>query len=370
MSLSTKAWLDERVEQVANAKNTVAKATAANRDLTPTEANTVDQSLDRVKQIDKQVAGREMVNSVMSLGSAEDDPDRPGLFTEFDKSGIVQAIKSRTAFRTTVPSKALIGETGLLPTSGTGVVPGLHPGTMFALAALFATEPASGPSIRYYVMDNAAAAVVGEGGIKPDAGLAITPADAALIKLATVSTISDELQADAPYLISAIAQELQSAVTVAENNHVIATLTAASGVLTDTSTEAELLDVFADQIAAQTSLHGVVPSAIVVAPSVLSSLRKARGVPTGNYLIARCPQHQRRFTGCRWFPPPQALPGPRGSSADVPRPCSGVVRSPSRSASPATTGSATRPTCVARNASCSQFSAPAWSARSRSAANP
>lgn len=42
---------------------------------------------------------------------------------------------------------------------------------------------------------------------------------------------------------------------------------------------------FADQIAAQTALHGVVPSAIVVAPSVLSSLRKARGAPAGKYLI-------------------------------------------------------------------------------------
>lgn len=282
---TTIAWREERVTAAETANRIIAAAKVANRDLTPAEVDTLTKSLALMKDLGSKIKGRELVNSVMSLGSAEDDPDRPGLFTELDKTGIVQAIKSRTAFRTTVPSKALIGETGLLPASGTGVVRGLHPGGMFALASLFANEPASGPSIRYYVMDSAAAAVVAEGGLKPDAGLAITPRDAVLVKLATVSKISDELQSDAPYIITAIAQELQAAVNVAENNHVIATLTAASGVLTDTSTEAELLDVFADQIAAQTSLHGLVPSAIVVAPSVLSSLRKARGVPTGNYLI-------------------------------------------------------------------------------------
>lgn len=282
-TLTTDAWRDERATTLSNAKQIVAKAKSESRDLTPTEVDALTRSTERVKDLDAKIAGRTLVNSVMSLGSAEDDPDRAGVFTETDRAGIVQAVKSRTSFRTSVPAKALIGETGLLPPSGEGVVAGLHPGAMYALASLFASEPASGPVQRYYQMDGASAAVVAEGAVKPDAGLAITPKDATLVKLATVSTVSDELQDDAPYLVGAITQELRSAVTVAENGHVIAALGAASGILTAPATAATLLDVLADEIAALEAQNGVTPSAIVVAPSVLSTLRKARSTGSDDY---------------------------------------------------------------------------------------
>jgi hypothetical protein len=102
------------------------------------------------------------------------------------------------------------------------MVPGLQPNAMFALASLFPNQPASGPTVRYYQMDGA------------------------------------------------------TAVVVAENAHIVSSLTT-SGILTGSATAATLLDVIADQIASQTALTGFVPAAVVVAPSVLSTLRKARG---------------------------------------------------------------------------------------------
>lgn len=97
--------------------------------------------------------------------------------------------------------------------------------------------------------------------------------------------VSDELTEDAPYLVRYIADELRASVTVAENDLIVASWTT-SGILTDPATGAELLlDAFADQIAAQTACTGYVPSAVVVVPAVLSTLRKARRTSNDAYTI-------------------------------------------------------------------------------------
>ena len=89
-------------------------------------------------------------------------------------------------------------------------MPGLFPNGIVALSTLFANEQAAGPTVRYYRMDSATAAIVAEARVQPDAGLAITAVDIALKKIATVSTLTYELSDDAPAMVDAVASELQS----------------------------------------------------------------------------------------------------------------------------------------------------------------
>ena len=275
-----------RTTEIEAAKSLLARIKSAQRDPSDAENAVLQGHMSAVELLDRQIKGRALVQSVTSLGTCDDGDDsavRHGIFTDADAASLVTAVKSRTTFRVEVPSKAVIGVTGVLPTAGLGIVPGNSPGSMFALASLFANEAASGPSIRYYVMSTGVAEVVAEGAIKPDAGLAVTPKDALLVKLATTSQITDELSSDAPQIVSSISSALQAAIVVAENDHVVTQLGGASGILVDTATGAELLDAFADQIASQTALTGFVPTAVVVNPTVLSTLRKARGTSNDAY---------------------------------------------------------------------------------------
>ena len=65
------------------------RAKAAGRaDLTPSEKDTVAAKMDEVATLDKQIKGRNLVNSVVSLGSAEDNLDTHGsIFDETAAKG-------------------------------------------------------------------------------------------------------------------------------------------------------------------------------------------------------------------------------------------------------------------------------------------
>ena len=181
-------------------------------------------------------------------------------------------------------TKAALTSGTLLPTAGIGVEPGLFPNA-FPLATLFRTEPAGGPSIRYYVLDAATAGVVAEGVAKPDSGVTITPKDVLLKKVATTVRFSDELSEDASFLIPYLQGELVSAVITRENQEILATFNATSGVLTGTGATSTALDVVADAIAGQEAINGSAPSAVVVNPVVMAALRKVKTDTGGAYMI-------------------------------------------------------------------------------------
>lgn len=236
----------------------------------------------------KQQKGRDLVNSVMRLGTSDGgDPDRsglPGLFDEAARKGLLTAVKSRSTFRTEVDTKAALTSGTLLPTTGARVEPGLFPNA-FPLATLFRTEPASGPSVRYYVLDAATAGVVAEGQPKPDAGVTITPKDVLLAKVATTVRFSDELSDDSSFLIPYLQSELVSAVITRENAEILAAFNATSGVLTGTGAMSAALDVVADAIAGQEGINGSAPSAVVVNPTVMAALRKVKASTGGDYVL-------------------------------------------------------------------------------------
>ncbi|WP_185994852.1 phage major capsid protein [Nocardioides campestrisoli] len=275
---------EQRAAVLTEAKTIVARATKANRDLTTHEADTLDGLMGRVTNIDKQIKGKALVDSVLRLGTAEDDPDARGVFNETAKAGIVHAVKSRTTYRTEVDRKALTSGT-LLPTVGRGVEPGLWP-NIFPIASLFRQEPAAGPTTRYYRFDGAEADIVAEGALKPDAGLSITPVDVALAKIAVLTSFSDEMSEDAPYLVAHLAAELSNAVVTRENQAILDTFNAVSGLLTGTGAAGNVVDLVADAVAGQEAISGVTPSAIIAHPATIATIRKARADgSTGGYTV-------------------------------------------------------------------------------------
>lgn len=293
MSTTIEELRAQRETHLNHAKNTLANVKVRGDEFpTEQEHDQLTRDMDAAQKLDKQIKGKALVQSVVSLGTSEDaDPygDGSGLtskvFSPEAARALVSALKTRGNYRTeVVSSKALTGG-ALLPPAGQGIVPGLFPNGVVTLSALFRNEPVSGPTTRYYRMDSATAGVVAEGAAKPDAGLTVTPKDAVLVKLATTTEISDELSEDAEQMVGAIALELQGAVAVAENAHIVGALGSASGILTNTATAATLIDVLADEVATATSINGVLPSAVILHPSQLANLRKARATPGGEFFF-------------------------------------------------------------------------------------
>ena len=275
----------ERSNTIAHAENILDRCKTERRELTAAEQTTVEADMARVEELDLQIKGRNLVNSVMGLASTEDFLDGGlDLFDETARKGLLTAVKSRSTFRTEVDTKAALTSGTLLPTAGIGVEPGLFPNS-FPLATLFRTEPAGGPSVRFYVLDAATAGVVTEGVAKPDSGVTITPKDVLLKKVATTVRFSDELSDDASFLIPYLQSELVSAVITKENTEILATFNATSGVLTGGGATSTALDVVADAIAGQEAINGSAPSAVVVNPVVMAALRKVKTDTGGAYMI-------------------------------------------------------------------------------------
>jgi hypothetical protein len=108
----------QRLSSIKSAREIVERAKSAGRsDLTATEIAEVETHLDHAKNLDKQIAGRTLVNRVLSLDNVDTDAAAAPLFNETDRDGILHAVKSRMAYRLDLDSKALT--TGaMLPPSG------------------------------------------------------------------------------------------------------------------------------------------------------------------------------------------------------------------------------------------------------------
>lgn len=302
----------DRTTVLTNAKSLLAAAKSGNRELTDAEQATMTGYMARVGELDKQIKGRALVNSVMSLGSSEDHlVDRGGLFTDAAKAGIIQAVKTRTAYRTELDiggTKAALTSGTLLPTSGTTVEGGLHPNAQFPLASLFGNQPATGPSQRYYRTTAGVAAVVAEATQKPDAGVSFDAVDLLLSKLACTAQFSSEMEEDAPFLISYLQHELIAAIIAAENKLIVDTFAATSGVLSATGAGTTIIDLISDALAAQEAISGTTPSAIVAHPSVIATIRKAKAATAGSYMVDPLSASPSMLHGVRLVSTPAVAP--------------------------------------------------------------
>ncbi len=278
----------DRHNALRHAKSIVNAATAAGRDLTPSEQASVDADVERVNEIDrKRKTGNDFIRQLGTYTGVrpdEDDEGRSGIFSEDAKAGIVHAVKSKTLYRTNVDVKAALTSGAMLPPSGQGVQGGLYP-NLLPISQLFANQAADGPVVRYYRMGAGTAAVVPEGGLKPDAGVTITPIDVVIEKIATTARFSDEMTDDATYLLTYLQQELQNAVITRENQEVLAAFAATSGVLTGAGATADVVDLIADAIAAQEAINGTGPTAVIANPTVVSAIRKSKASGDGGYRL-------------------------------------------------------------------------------------
>src|SRR5688500_12345489 len=98
----------ERVRVLDHAKQIVAAAKSGSRDLTNYEQSQLESDMGRVKELDRQIKGRSLVNAVKALGGADDEEDRrASVFTPEAKDGIANALRTGTSYRTEVSAKAL-----------------------------------------------------------------------------------------------------------------------------------------------------------------------------------------------------------------------------------------------------------------------
>lgn len=234
----------------------------------------------------EQRRGKAMVDKVMALDSADDyweDPERGGsLFSADAKAGLVQAVKTRTAYRTEVDRKALVGP--LLPAAGSGVATGLQPNAVTSIADLFPNQPAEGPVQRYYRITAGTAGVVAEGQEKPESGTAVTAHDIALLKIAARTRVSDEMSEDAAYLLDAFAADLQAAVVARENTEIVSAFAAASGILTSTGPAGDVVDLVGSAVAGQESISGITPAAVIAHPTQVAGIRALKASTSGVYV--------------------------------------------------------------------------------------
>jgi hypothetical protein len=121
----------DRTTEITSAKSLLTRIKASGREPTNAENATLQGHLDEVANLDRQIKGRALVHSVTSLGSSEDfagdGTPQPGIFSEQIGKDLVSAIRTKGRFRTEVSTKAALGVTGVLPTSGQLAAPGLFP---------------------------------------------------------------------------------------------------------------------------------------------------------------------------------------------------------------------------------------------------
>lgn len=283
---------EERETLLAGAKSITSAKMAAGENLTASESRDVKDALQRVDEIDAEIKkfkdGADLMSRLGAIKHGDLGDNGGHLFSESDAQGFVTAAKSKGSFSTTVSYKAPMVVGSLLPPVGETVIAAQEPKATFALRDLFQAASASGATVRYYTLGNPDAtdvAIVAEGGLKPESETAYAAVDAALVKLATRWTITDELGEDAPFLVSEIQKSVLRNVLVRENKLVIDTIAATSGILTGTSTAATLLDLLATEIGESEAINGVTPTALLLNPSNLSAVRVAKASTAGSYFI-------------------------------------------------------------------------------------
>lgn len=221
----------QRQAALAAARAIVDGAKAAARDLTAEEQDQVDTHLTEVKNIDKKIKGKALVDSVMSLGGPEDeDPEggeEPGgqksartLGDHFAKhvgpEGFVR-LKSIGGYTASAPEYQVKAPTDTLDTTGypsvllTDVdrtfVRQFRPGPV--IADLLGSGTIAGNAVTYFEEGALEGDfdTVAEGGQKPQIHLGDpTPRTDALKKIAAWWDTSDEMIEDLPFMVSEINQ--------------------------------------------------------------------------------------------------------------------------------------------------------------------
>lgn len=280
--------LDERRALLSEAQAITERAKADGRDFVGDEQATVEAKLDRVREIDDWRAKAAGTEDIMSRIAKTGDVSLldGGGFTE-EKGALLKSLRNRSPYTAHVERKALSTVGLSLPSSGEGVA-GAQPGTAAtALRDLFQQIPTESPTIRYYVVGPVTGGpdVVAEGALKPEMVGQVTPKDAAMVKLAGRFVHTTEMDDDAPFILSEIFRQALLTLVRRENQLVLDTMDAATGVATAEGPAAKALDAIAGAIGFQESVNGLTPDALVINPVDLAALRTVKSSGSGEYTL-------------------------------------------------------------------------------------
>lgn len=194
--------------------------------------------------------------------------------------------KQPTAWNTNLRTKDGFMVGNLIPASGSQVVnpsPGV---AATALRDLLASAQTATGAIRYYQIGGGETAeIVAEGALKPDLGASVTGHNVELKKIATTFQYTDEFKDDAGFILQYIQAEALRSILRRENQLIIDTINATSGIVTKNGDRAEIIDVMAEVIAAAESLNGITPTKIVANPADVAAIRTAKAVGSGGYFV-------------------------------------------------------------------------------------
>lgn len=216
---------EQRLAALKSARDIVDGAKAAARDLTNDEQAQVEEHLANVKSLDNAIKGKALVDSVVSLGTAEDTTEGDGaapaaksLGEHFAKAvGAEQfaRLKSISGYTVAAPEWQAKANTDTFNTTGipsvlltdvdTNFVRTFRPGPV--VADLLSSGTVSGNAVTYFQEGafEGDFATVAEGGQKPQVHLGDpTPVTDALKKIAAWWDTSDEMVEDLPFMVSEI----------------------------------------------------------------------------------------------------------------------------------------------------------------------
>jgi len=234
---------EQRKAALARAREIVEGAKVANRDLTPEETTEAETKMAEVKDLDTKLAGKALVDSVMSLGSVEDEPtdDKPRAkslgdhFAQHVGDDGFSNLKSIGGFTVSAPDYVGAGTKAATDVYDTTGVPSVlltdvdrtfvrtfRPGPV--VADLLGSGSIGGNAVTYF-LEGALEGdfeTVTEGGQKPQIHLGDpTPVTDALKKIAAWWDTSDEMVQDLPFMVSEINNRAMTRLAMAEENQLL-----------------------------------------------------------------------------------------------------------------------------------------------------
>jgi HK97 family phage major capsid protein len=283
----------QRAEVWQQSYNLAQHAASANRAFDADEQRQWETLNDRLEQLDTRIGEhaeqhRNARNSDAAFARIEAQPlaghrtvlPSPADIPAESLHGMHEALRSGQPYR--VETRDLLG--GADPTQTLpAFVAGDYTDTP-RVASLFATQTTEAPTVRVYVASTTATAkVTSEASTKPSAGLALTPADVPVNKIATWQRLSYELVADFPAFVSQVHRELTRAVAAEENKQLTKTLTGAD-LQSQSNAGGNGIDSTASAIATLQAA-GIQPDAIMLSPGRLAAIRQATATGSGTYYV-------------------------------------------------------------------------------------
>lgn len=220
----------QRAEALKAARDIVQGAKASGRDLTPDESTTIEAKMAEVATLDSQLKGRALAESVMSLGSADHNPDeeagRAGAkslgehFAKHVGMDELTRLKSIGGYTVSAPEFGVKAATDPQATTGANygalltqvdqtIVRGNRPP---AVVADLLGSGAIGPNnnaVTYFLEGTLEGdlATVAEGGAKPQFHIGDpTPVTDSLKKIAGWFDVTDEMATDLDFMVTEINQ--------------------------------------------------------------------------------------------------------------------------------------------------------------------